>query len=133
MVVLLCRQPCANAGINKVCSSCISALLRSHTLSIIYIYIYIYLLKDATWDLNQWLPLIEDRSFLSWLVRVPSETEQQRSRHITTSQIHQLEEVWRDNATAKLEDLLDHGVDEDPDPCLLHYKDAYEYEVVVQC
>ncbi len=46
-----CRDPCANAQSG---------------------------LKDMNWDLSQWLPLIEDRCFLPWLVKVPSEQEQLR-------------------------------------------------------
>ena len=42
VVVLLCRHPCAN---------------QSN-------------LKDMDWDPVQWQPLISDRSFLSWLVKV---------------------------------------------------------------
>jgi len=42
VVVLLCRDPCANAAV----------------------------LKDMNWDLSQWLPLIDDRCFLPWLVKV---------------------------------------------------------------
>lgn len=44
VVVLLCRDPCANAAG----------------------------LKDMNWDLSQWLPLIDDRCFLPWLVKVVS-------------------------------------------------------------
>jgi regulator of nonsense transcripts 1 len=50
VVVLLCRDPCANGSG----------------------------LKDMNWDLSQWQPLIEDRCFLPWLVKVPSEQEQLR-------------------------------------------------------
>ena len=77
VVVLLCRQPCA-------------AIQNS---------------KDVVWDTSQWAPLIEDRSFLSWLVKIPTETEQLRARQITFGQINKLEEMWKDNATATLEDL----------------------------
>lgn len=43
--MLLCREPCLNVSS----------------------------VKDMNWDVDQWLPLINDRSFLSWLVQVPSE------------------------------------------------------------
>jgi regulator of nonsense transcripts 1 len=43
------------------------------------------------------MPLIEDRSFLSWLVKNPTEKEQLRARQITTAQINKLEEAWREN------------------------------------
>ena len=52
--------------------------------------------KDIAWDTSSWSPLIEDRSFLSWLVKIPSEQEQLRARQITFHQINKLEEVWRD-------------------------------------
>lgn len=42
VVVLLCREPCLS--VNG--------------------------LKDMNWDLSQWLPLIDDRCFLDWLVKV---------------------------------------------------------------
>ncbi|GAA5960581.1 hypothetical protein JCM8115_003232 [Rhodotorula mucilaginosa] len=100
VVVLLCRQPCA-------------AMQSS---------------KDIVWDTTQWSPLIEDRSFLSWLVKVPSEQEQLRARPITFHQINKLEELWRDNANATLEDLEKPGVDDEPQPILLRYEDAYQYQ-----
>lgn len=28
------------------------------------------------WDLSEWLPLVQDRRFLPWLVKVPSEQQQ---------------------------------------------------------
>jgi regulator of nonsense transcripts 1 len=46
----LCRQPCASQSS----------------------------LKDINWDSSQWQPLIQDRCFLSWLVKIPSEQEQLR-------------------------------------------------------
>lgn len=71
------------------------------------------------WDTTQWSPLIEDRSFLSWLVKVPTESEQLRARQITFHQINKLEELWRENAQATLEDLEKPGVDDEPQPILL--------------
>jgi len=100
VVVLLCRDPCANASG----------------------------LKDMNWDLSQWLPLIEDRSFLPWLVKVPSDEEQARARQITAQQINKLEELWKTNPSASLEDLEKPGVDNEPQPVLLKYEDAYQYQ-----
>lgn len=100
VVVLLCRQPCAAQNS----------------------------LKDMNWDQEQWKPLIADRSFLSWLVKVPSEQEQQRSRQVTSAQIAKLEEVWKDNAEATFQDLEKPGVDEDPHQVLLRYEDGYQYQ-----
>ncbi|EST09860.1 RNA helicase UPF1, UPF2-interacting domain protein [Kalmanozyma brasiliensis GHG001] len=100
VVVLLCRQPCA-------------AMSNS---------------KDIIWDTSQWSPLIEDRCFLTWLVKVPSEHEQLRARPITLQQINRLEELWKDNANASLEDLDKPGVEEEPNSVLLRYEDAYQYQ-----
>ncbi|KAJ7600157.1 RNA helicase-domain-containing protein [Mycena floridula] len=95
VVVLLCRQPCAAIS------------------------------KDISWNAALWAPLIDHRSFLSWLVKPPSETEQLRSRQISFAQINRLEDLWRDSANATLEDL---GVDDEPQPILLRYEDAYQYQ-----
>ncbi|KAJ3227803.1 ATP-dependent helicase NAM7 [Clydaea vesicula] len=100
VVVLLCRQPCASIPNSK----------------------------DVTWDLSQWLPIIEDRCFLPWLVKVPSEHEQMRARPITNMQITKLEDVWKEHQEATLEDLEKPGVDDEPNPVLLRYDDAYHYQ-----
>ncbi|XP_078488507.1 regulator of nonsense transcripts 1 [Ciona intestinalis] len=100
VVVLLCRQPCANQTS----------------------------LKDMNWDASQWQPLIQDRCFLSWLVKIPSEEEQLRARQITAQQINKLEELWKENVDATIEDLEKPGVDEDPHAVLLRYEDAYQYQ-----
>jgi regulator of nonsense transcripts 1 len=58
-------------------------------------------LKDINWDSSQWQPLIQDRCFLSWLVKIPSEQEQLRARQITAQQINKLEELWKVNRGAR--------------------------------
>lgn len=100
VVVLLCRQPCGSVPSTK----------------------------DMNWDTSQWQSLIEDRCFLSWLVEVPSEQEQLRARQITTHQITKLEELWKDNGKASLEDLDKSGADEELQHVLLQYEDAYQYQ-----
>ncbi|TPX55251.1 hypothetical protein PhCBS80983_g05470 [Powellomyces hirtus] len=84
--------------------------------------------KDMSWDLSQWLPLIEDRSFLSWLVKIPSEHEQLRARHIVPSQIASLEDRWMEDSNATVDDLNKPGVDDEPEPVRLAYDDAYHYQ-----
>lgn len=103
VVVLLCREPCLSNGC----------------------------LKDMGWDLDQWMPLIEDRSFLSWLVKVPTEKEQLRAKQITTAQINKLEELWRENPDATLLDLDKPGVDEEVQLLQLHYEDGYRYQNIL--
>jgi len=103
VVVLLCRQPCASTPSSK----------------------------DMSWDISRWQPLIEDRSFLPWLVSVPTDAEQLRARHLTPPMIAKLEEMWKDNASATIQDLEKAaGIDDDPAPVLLKYDDAYQYQNV---
>ncbi|KAH7862324.1 hypothetical protein Vadar_003090 [Vaccinium darrowii] len=102
VVVLLCREPCLSVNA----------------------------LKDMNWDLSQWCPLIDDRCFLQWLVKVPSEQEQLRARHISAQQINKVEELWKTNPDATLEDLEKPGVDDEPQPVVLKYDDAYQYQNV---
>jgi regulator of nonsense transcripts 1 len=100
VVVLLCRDPCASAGG----------------------------LKDMTWDVNTWMPLVEDRCFLPWLVKVPSEDEVKRARQVTSQQINKLEEIWKTAPEAALEDLEKPGMDDEPQGVQLRYEDAYMYQ-----
>ncbi|KAL9249850.1 Regulator of nonsense transcripts 1-like protein [Drosera capensis] len=102
VVVLLCREPCLNNNA----------------------------LKDMNWDLSQWCPLIDDRCFLPWLVKVPSEQEQLRARQISAQQINKIEELWKTNPDATLEDLEKPGVDDEPLPVAVKYEDAYQYQNV---
>lgn len=55
--------------------------------------------------MTQWQPLIEDKSFLAWLIKIPGEQETLRARHISSQQIVKLEEVWKDHPEATVEDL----------------------------
>ncbi|KAF9428708.1 ATP-dependent helicase NAM7 [Podila epigama] len=100
VVVLLCRQPCASMPSSK----------------------------DMNWDTSQWLPLIDDRCFLPWLVKIPPEQEQLRARQITAMQITKLEDLWRENPNATLEDLERPGADDEPQHVLTRYEDAYQYQ-----
>lgn len=100
VVVLLCRSPCLQNGA----------------------------LKEMNWDLKQWLPLIEDRMFLPWLVKAPAEAELLRARPISAQQINKLEELWKENPAATLEDLEKPGVDDEPEPVLVRYDDAFHYQ-----
>lgn len=101
VVVLLCRQPCA-----------------ANTST-----------KDMSWDISRWQPLIEDRSFLPWLVQPPTDAEQLRARHLTPPMIAKLEEMWKEAPGATIADLENGtGVDDDPHPVLLKYDDPYHYQ-----
>lgn len=77
VVMLLCRTPC-NFAANT---------------------------KDMDWDASQWSPLIENRAFLSWFVKIPSLKQQKSARQITSDQIRKLEDLWRENELATLRDV----------------------------
>ncbi|KAL3479710.1 RNA helicase-domain-containing protein [Aspergillus californicus] len=101
VVVLLCRQPCASMPSSK----------------------------DMNWDTSRWQPLIEDRSFLTWLVAAPSDQEQLRARHLSPQMIAKLEEMWKENSKATIADLEKAtAVDDEPAPVLLRYDDAFQYQ-----
>ena len=77
-------------------------------------------------DIEHWQPLIADRSFLSWLVKTPSDADDQlRARQLTAQQLNSLEELWKENPEASLEDLERPGVDEELQRVLLRYTDGY--------
>ena len=106
VVVLLCRQPCASMGGSG---------------------------KDMNWDISKWQPLIEDRSFLPWLVGSPTDQEQMRARHLSSQVMGRLEEMWKDNPRATIQDL-ERGnagtLDDELHPVLLRYDDAFQYQNV---
>lgn len=59
-------------------------------------------------------------------IQVPSEQEQLRARQISAQQINKIEELWKTNPDASLEDLEKPGVDDEPQPVVLKYEDAYQ-------
>ncbi|KAJ0025025.1 hypothetical protein Pint_07299 [Pistacia integerrima] len=87
-------------------------------------------LKDVNWDLSQWCPLIDDRCFLQGLVKIPSEQEQLRAHQISARQINKVEELWKTNPDATIEDLEKPGVDDEPQPVALKYEDPCQYQNV---
>lgn len=100
VIVILCRYPCANTPVNK----------------------------DMNWDSSKWDPLIVDRSFTSWLVQTPSAQDIAKARKITPSQITKLEELWRENSSATVNDLDNPHLEESIPHVALRYEDGYEYQ-----
>lgn len=100
VVVLLCRQPCANTSSNK----------------------------DMSWDLSRWQPLIEERTFLPWLVAVPTDAEQLRARHLSPSTMTMLEDTWKENPNASVAEVHSINVEDEPEPVQLRYASADHYE-----
>mmetsp|Transcript_11638 Transcript_11638/g.31346 ORF Transcript_11638/g.31346 Transcript_11638/m.31346 type:complete len:1021 (-) Transcript_11638:846-3908(-) len=103
VVVLLCREPCLHANG----------------------------LKDMKWDLDKWQPLIEDRAFLSWLVKVPTEADASYARNISAEQISKLELLWRTDPHATLQDIDKPGSLEEPEPARMHYNDGYHFQNIL--
>ncbi|KAK4472513.1 hypothetical protein MN116_002682 [Schistosoma mekongi] len=97
VVVLLCRNVCANAN------------------------------KDMYWDPAQWQPIIQGRQFLTWLVKVPIDEQQAKARQISAQQINRLEEMWKENPQAAVEDLEKPGADNEVNPVLLRYEHSQQY------
>lgn len=102
VIVLLCRSPCLSSGA----------------------------LKGNNWDLSQWLPLIEDRCFLPWLVKPAPEGQIARARPMSAQVMNRLEELWKTAPEATLEDLEKPGVDEEIEPAPETFEDAFHYQNV---
>ncbi len=103
VVVLLCRDPCLRDGA----------------------------LKDSEWDLAQWTPLIQDKTFVPWLVSQPPEKAQMRARQISGREIIKLEEMWRENPDATVFDLEKAGYENNTDELPefpLRFQDGFAYQ-----
>ena len=53
-----------------------------------------------------------------------------RARQISAQQINKVEELWKSNPDATLEDLEKPGVDDEPQPVALKYEDAYQVHML---
>lgn len=53
-----------------------------------------------------------------------------RARQISAQQINKVEELWKSNPDATLEDLEKPGVDDEPQPVALKYEDAYQVQML---
>lgn len=100
VVVILCRHPCASAPAGK----------------------------DMNWDTAQWEPIITDRAFIPWLVSVPSEDELSRARKVSPGEMMKLEDLWKNNPYATIEDIDDPNINQEVPQVLLRYDNGYEYQ-----
>jgi regulator of nonsense transcripts 1 len=88
-------------------------------------------LRDLAVDVAQWQPLVEDRAFADWLVRHPGPRELARCARLTLDEAARLEEAWRADPAATLDDLAAAaGAEEEPAPVALRYADAGAYEAL---
>jgi regulator of nonsense transcripts 1 len=90
-------------------------------------------LKDMDWELAQWHPLIQDRKFLPWLIKVPSDKLLLRAREISQGEMAKLEELWKDEPDARFADLNRPDIVEHEEmaPTLLQYEDGFHYQNVL--
>jgi len=90
-------------------------------------------LKDMDWELGQWHPLVQDRKFLPWLIKVPSDKILLRARDLTQAQINKMEELWKTEPAARFADLDRPDVVDEAElaPTLLHYEDGYHYQNIL--
>ena len=104
LVVLLCRTPCATQAKKE----------------------------KEKWDTSEWAPIIHDRAFLSWIVEVPEAEEQARARQISAQQMNKLEELWKENPDATVDDLLRGNVATDEvAQVALRYQEGFEFSIVI--
>mmetsp|Transcript_11925 Transcript_11925/g.17981 ORF Transcript_11925/g.17981 Transcript_11925/m.17981 type:complete len:1012 (-) Transcript_11925:1834-4869(-) len=90
-------------------------------------------LKDMDWELAQWHPLVQDRKFLPWLVKVPSDKLQLQARELSQAQINKLEDLWKEDPEANFADLNRPDVAEETlySEALLQYEDGYHYQNIL--
>ena len=103
VVVLLCRTPCLHSPA----------------------------LKDMPWDFAGWMPLIEDRRFLTWLVAEPGKEALAHARPLNSTLIARLEDMWRARPRARLQDLEEAEKEEEVEAACLQYADAYHFQNVM--
>jgi len=104
-VMLLCRQPCASQT---------DAILEMNC------------------DPEEWKPLISDRCFLVWLLKVPDEQDLSKARQIDATQIARLEDFWREqNNDASFHDLYkSQQNDSNLQTVPLRYESADQYQEI---
>jgi regulator of nonsense transcripts 1 len=93
-------------------------------------------LQHMDWELTQWLPLIQDRAFLPWLIAMPSDTMLARARAVTPAQMQKLEELWKTEPEATFCDLgrpeRNGDVEADLLPqTLTMYEDGFHYQNII--
>ncbi|GBG27023.1 Regulator of nonsense transcripts 1-like [Hondaea fermentalgiana] len=81
----------------------------------------------AEWNVQNWTPLVVDKSLLNWLVPVP--TDEEKVNSVTTAQINRMEDLWKSNPGVSLNAAVDEDED-DLEPVQLRYEDGYHYRSV---
>lgn len=63
--------------------------------------------------------------------QVPDEDQQARSTQLSAAQMAKLEELWKSNPSATVDDLSASGTSDDVAPMELHYEDAFQYQNIL--
>lgn len=90
--------------------------------------------SEYDWDLTKWAPLVQEKELVQWLVKRPSDAEALRARPCNVAQINKLEELWRTNPDATLNDVADSDGnlnDSEPTAVQMRYEDAYQYQNIM--
>ena len=85
-------------------------------------------LRELNLDSSLWEALIQEKVFLPWLVKVPEDAEILRARQVRPLQVQKLEELWKTNPEAALEDVDKQDMNEELDPVALRFDDGYKYQ-----
>ena len=84
--------------------------------------------------MDNWQPLIENKTILSWLVKYPPDIEFKRSLKIKPQDINKLEELWKEKPQAQVADLSakKQQQEEAMQSVLLRYRDPKQYKDVFE-
>lgn len=90
-------------------------------------------LKELDLDASQWQPLVQDKAFLPWLVKVPDGPEARRARFVSTETANRLEALWKAGASGPAAGRLAAQLAAEEAACApvaLRYADAFQYQSV---
>jgi len=90
------------------------------------------LVSPKEWDVASWQPLIEEKRFLSWIVSIPSPSEDAQAWKITIRDIAQLEDLIKRDQHASMEQLQVVDTGEGVKSVQLRYRDAASYKRVFE-
>ncbi|XP_049850318.1 uncharacterized protein LOC126322426 [Schistocerca gregaria] len=129
-VVILCRDHCTRSLVssaNAADSAAEKSLVARDTVSCGKAS------SDTEWNMSLWQPLIDNRAFLPWLVKTPTEAEIASAMKINIQQTVRLEELWKQDPNAKLDVILNStpaSIDAEPNSVMMQYTDAYQYQSI---
>lgn len=92
----------------------------------------VHSLKSLDWDLSEWVSLIADKRFLTWLVREPASEIAKLHVVPPVAKQHQLEELWKTKSDATFDDLEhQEALEEEAQSTCLVYSDGYHLQNIL--